>query len=134
MISNENEEFLMLKKSSNKINVSKLFGDTIVIGDRKNEIINEIINSDLYESIRNENNDDEVEKENPDDFISSKDWLLKYSLKALKIDLFEILRFFCFGHCYGVVEYQTDIKTNRKIFLFNDIKYYEGDIVIIFKF
>jgi hypothetical protein len=132
MISNENDEFLMLKKSNTKTNVSKLLGDTIVIGDRRNEIINEIINSDIYSPIKNERSDDEEEKENPDDFITSKDWLLKYGLKALKIDLFEILRFFCFGHCYGVVEYQTDAKTNKKVFVNNDIKYYEGDIVSIF--
>ena len=131
MISNENEEFIILKKSSTKSKISKLYGDTIVIGDKKNEIINEIISSDFYASTQHTVNYDEEEKENPDDFISSKDWLLKYSLKSLKVDLFEILRFFCFGHCYGVVEYKIYTKKNRKVFIFNDLKYYEGDIVSI---
>ena len=69
-----------------------------------------------------------------EEYMTSKEWLLKHGLKARKLDIFEILNQVCFRHCEGVMNLQQEPSTGRVFYVGDGVRYYQGDAVCPFLF
>lgn len=69
-------------------------------------------------------------KQIDDEYLTSKEWLLKYGLAARKLDLFDALNTVGFRHCDGVVDLKKEPLTGKVFFVGEGKRYYQGDAVI----
>jgi hypothetical protein len=68
-------------------------------------------------------------KQSDDEYLTSKEWLMKYGLSAKKLDLFDALNTVGFRHCDGVVDLKKEPITGKVFFVGEGKRYYQGDAV-----
>lgn len=71
-------------------------------------------------------------KQKDEEYLTSREWLLKHGLTSRKLDLFDILSQVSFRHCDGVVDIKKEPVTGRLFFVGDGVRYYQGDSVGFF--
>lgn len=107
--------------------------------DNLNELISTMkkINSQklLSKNTKLERNQQQQTQAKPrqvdDEYLTSKEWLMKYGLSARKLDLFDALNTVGFRHCDGVIDLKKEPLTGRVFFVGEGKRYYQGDAVYI---
>lgn len=62
-------------------------------------------------------------------YLTSKEWLLKHGLSSRNLDLFNVLSKVCFRHCDGVVGIKKESMNGKPFIVGNGITFYQGDAV-----
>ncbi len=81
------------------------------------------------QQLDNKNNQLARARQTDDEYLTSKEWLIKYGLVARKLDLFDALNTVGFRHCDGVVDLKKEPITGKVFFVGEGKRYYQGDAV-----
>lgn len=96
------------------------------------ESMNRVQNANTYQSEKINNDNLKTLKNRDEQYLTSKEWLIKHGLSPRNLDLFDVLSKVCFRHCDGVVDIKKE-PLNGKVFVLADgITYYQGDAVRTF--
>jgi len=76
--------------------------------------------------------DEKKFEQKDDEYMTSKEWLLRNGLNARKLDLFDILMQVCFRHCDGVVDIKREPGSGKLYYVGDGVRYYQGDSVTNF--